>query len=256
MYREDLGELPEVLGGGGEVEFVVCATWAAQSKPVQTENPLQVREQHLDLLSELARDCILRRSSNRPGHIAGWLVDRPCHLTRRFFRTAARFQSTAIAIGLAGPVTEHAIFILFLLSGLCKCPAGLLQFLAAWTGVDILLSIIGEISPLECVVLAPRFVDHRNMRRDPALLNKPVEHFALAVSGVRDQAFRLDAEGIADAVDHRPHRSNLGLADRTVGLHVEDHAVVGVDQIIGGVGKTGGGRLGPRSIAMPDLNVR
>ena len=39
--------------------------------------------------------------------------------------------------------------------------------------------------------------------------------------------------------DHGPHRSDLGLTDRPGRLHVEDHAVVGVDQVVGGIGKVG-----------------
>mgnify|MGYP001825084371 CR=1 FL=1 len=49
---KDLGQFAEVLGGGGEQEFVICAAWSAQSEPSQPEYAFEVREEHRDLLSE------------------------------------------------------------------------------------------------------------------------------------------------------------------------------------------------------------
>jgi hypothetical protein len=39
------------LGGGGEEELVSCAVWTSQAQAVHPEDALEVREQHLDLLS-------------------------------------------------------------------------------------------------------------------------------------------------------------------------------------------------------------
>ena len=58
-HREELGELPEVLGGGGEEEFVVGAAWAAQSESAQSEDALEMGEEHLDLFPELAGERVL-----------------------------------------------------------------------------------------------------------------------------------------------------------------------------------------------------
>ena len=50
------GELPKVLGGGGEVEFIAGAVWPAQSKPVELQDALEVSKQHFDLFALAARD--------------------------------------------------------------------------------------------------------------------------------------------------------------------------------------------------------
>jgi hypothetical protein len=73
--REQLGEFSEVLGGGCEVEFVAGAVWATQSEPPEAKDAFEVGEQHLDLLPELARDCVLRGLSDGAGHVSGGLKD-------------------------------------------------------------------------------------------------------------------------------------------------------------------------------------
>jgi hypothetical protein len=52
-YGKDLGHLAEVLRGGGEEEFVICTARTAQSWPTETKHPLEVGEEHLDLLPQL-----------------------------------------------------------------------------------------------------------------------------------------------------------------------------------------------------------
>jgi hypothetical protein len=46
---------PEVLSYGGENELILGASRAAQSKPTEPQDALQVREPHLDLLAIAAR---------------------------------------------------------------------------------------------------------------------------------------------------------------------------------------------------------
>ena len=50
--RDQLCELPEVLGGGGEEELVASAAWSSQSEPVEPQDALEMGEQHLDLLAQ------------------------------------------------------------------------------------------------------------------------------------------------------------------------------------------------------------
>ena len=47
---EQLGELTEVLGGGGEEEFILCAVWTSEAQPIELQDAFEVGEQHLDLL--------------------------------------------------------------------------------------------------------------------------------------------------------------------------------------------------------------
>lgn len=50
-HWSELGELSEVLGGGGEQELVAGAAWSAQPQATEPEDALEVGEQHLDLLA-------------------------------------------------------------------------------------------------------------------------------------------------------------------------------------------------------------
>ena len=65
--RKDLCQFAEVLGCGGEEECVVRSAWAPHSQPSQPEIAHEVREEHLDLLSEFHRDFVLGRFGDRAG---------------------------------------------------------------------------------------------------------------------------------------------------------------------------------------------
>src|ERR1700722_7631503 len=49
--RNELRQLSEVLGGGGQQELIFGSTWPTQAQSIQPEDALQMREEHLDLLS-------------------------------------------------------------------------------------------------------------------------------------------------------------------------------------------------------------
>ena len=49
--RDQLGELPEVLGGGGEEELVAGAVRPSKPEAIEAQDALEVSEQHLDLLA-------------------------------------------------------------------------------------------------------------------------------------------------------------------------------------------------------------
>ena len=149
-HRNELCELPEVLCGGCEVEFISCAARASQPETAEAQNSLQMREEHLHLLPELARDRVVGRLGDRTRPIPGGLEDRSRYLSTRLLGAAARLQVAGITIGLAGAVAKHAIFIGFFLPGFREGPAALLQLLAARADVDIPLGIIGEVGAFEC----------------------------------------------------------------------------------------------------------
>src|SRR5271168_2570596 len=48
---DELRQFPQVLGGGGQQELVLGSLWAAQAQSAESEDALQMSEQHLDLLS-------------------------------------------------------------------------------------------------------------------------------------------------------------------------------------------------------------
>ena len=53
--RDQLRQLPEVLGGGCEDELITRTIWTAKSEPIELENALEMGEQHLDLLAQSSR---------------------------------------------------------------------------------------------------------------------------------------------------------------------------------------------------------
>ncbi|MNG09713.1 hypothetical protein D3C84_931430 [compost metagenome] len=73
------------------------------------------------------------------------------------------------------------------------------------------------------------------MRLDVFFLHHPGQHRRGTVSGVANQAFRLDVELRFDPIDHGLGALDLGRAMSRCGFHIHDDAVLGIDQIIRGV---------------------
>jgi hypothetical protein len=48
--RDQLCELPEILGGGRQKELVSSTQWASQPETVEAQDTLEVRKEHFDLL--------------------------------------------------------------------------------------------------------------------------------------------------------------------------------------------------------------
>ncbi len=184
--RKDLGQFAEVLGGCGEEEFVVCAARAAQSEPPEAEDAFEVREEHLDLLSQLHRDVVLAGFGNVAGNLTGVFVFfasesgigiRAAFLFRRAYLTG-QFQGAVFGAPLAGwsPVRVGIV------------PAELLEGMALGADILIVRSVPFEVRPRPGSVVAPRLVDDRNVRCDVAVDQPPQERPG-AVGGVCDQPF-------------------------------------------------------------------
>jgi transposase len=56
--RNELRQLSEVLGGGGQQELIFGSTRPMQAQSIQPEDALQMSEEHLDLLSFATRDGV------------------------------------------------------------------------------------------------------------------------------------------------------------------------------------------------------
>lgn len=109
-HGDQLGQLAEVLGGGGEEELVSCAVGTSQAQAIHPEDALEAREQHFDLLPLAARDQIGVGRGDIAGDIAGALVDGTQDLARGLHRAAARLESAGVTVELAGAVAQHAVF--------------------------------------------------------------------------------------------------------------------------------------------------
>ena len=56
LYRfwPEFGQFAKVLNSSCHVEFILCPVWSSQAKSVEPQDFLEVREEHLDLLSGVA----------------------------------------------------------------------------------------------------------------------------------------------------------------------------------------------------------
>jgi hypothetical protein len=57
-----LGKLPQVLGGGCKQELILSAARTAQTQTSHLQDPLKMNKQQLDPLAALARPLISRRA--------------------------------------------------------------------------------------------------------------------------------------------------------------------------------------------------
>ena len=83
------------------------------------------------------------------------------------------------------------------------------------------------------------FVEHRDVRLDPALMHQPGEVLGRAIGGIGRQPFGIEAEAILGPVDHGACRADLRLPDRAARLDIDNDGMVEVDQVVGGVGEKG-----------------
>ena len=68
-FRSELGEFSEVLGGGGEEEFVTGTARPPQPKSTKFENVFRMGEQHLDLLAITPRGLAGIGVGNLKSHV-------------------------------------------------------------------------------------------------------------------------------------------------------------------------------------------
>ncbi|MCY1299457.1 hypothetical protein D9M68_736560 [compost metagenome] len=86
------------------------------------------------------------------------------------------------------------------------------------------------------------------MRSNLLFLHKPGQIVSGAIGTVGDQIAWLQAKAVLCSVDHGARSANLSLSNGTGGLDIENDAMVGVDQIVGGVGEEGMAFMGTRPL--------
>ena len=70
---------------------------------------------------------------------------------------------------------------------------------------------------------------------DAAFVDQPGEHLSRAITGIGHQTRRRDLEALGGALDHLGRR-DFRLTHTGVGLHIRDHRVFEIDQIVVGMG--------------------
>src|SRR5271156_6146632 len=110
-------------------------------------------------------------------------------------RTALRFQRAALAIQLAGAIAHHAVFI----DERTRHSIDFLplpEFLPNRTDVAVAFAVIGEVVARESTVGALGFIEHRDMRLNPALVHQPGKVLGRTVTGVRRQPLGPKTEAL------------------------------------------------------------
>ena len=184
--RDELREFPQVLGGGGQKEFIFSSVWPAQTQSVQPKDALQMCEQHLDLLS-LATEKRRPQSCDCAGHVAGVFVNVPRDLACRRVRTALGLEHAGVAVVLAARS-----------SGSCRPSSP--RRAAGRTRDDISSALCRQGKHSGCPldrgrsrcgersVRALGLVDQFHVRFDSTLVHQPPDHLGRAVAPVGDQA--------------------------------------------------------------------
>src|SRR5947208_666077 len=105
---------------------------------------------------------------------------------RRFWAVAARWNSSRAPFG---PRNR-------------SLPAIVLERLPGGASVGVTGVVVSEVLAREGAVGALGFVEHRDVRLDPAIMDQPVQHIGRAVGGVADQPGGVQIEAIQRPLDH------------------------------------------------------
>ena len=91
------------------MELVTGAIWTPQAEFCHSEDSLEMREQHLDLLPLATGLNIGLGLRDVPGHVTRRFVDRSADLAMWLARAAPVFQGADVAVGFPGAVKSLTI---------------------------------------------------------------------------------------------------------------------------------------------------
>src|ERR1700722_1958147 len=154
------------------------------------------------------------------------LMDVARNLARWFFWTTLWFEWAYIAVELAGAIQKRLALM---------DRAARPKPLSARAVVDVAGRVISKVAAREGAIIPLRFIEHRDMWRDPFLLDQPVQHRSRPVSGIPDKPLWLEAEALFGPFDHGLCRADLGLANGAGGFDINDDAELHVEEIVGGI---------------------
>ena len=137
----------EVLGDGRKGELVLCTAWPAQSQPIESENSLQVRKQHLNTLAIAPGLLEGFGPGECPSGVTSVLVDVARDHAGWSVRAALGLEGTRAAIAGASYIPQHM---------LGENAPRRLQKLAHRADVDIAFLVKREVCPRKGAVLTYR----------------------------------------------------------------------------------------------------
>jgi hypothetical protein len=72
---DQFGQPSQVLGDGGQNKLILGTSRAPQSKPVESQDTLEVSKPHLDLLALAPRLFVAYCANEGPGNVSGVFMD-------------------------------------------------------------------------------------------------------------------------------------------------------------------------------------
>src|SRR6516162_4447034 len=164
--------------------------------------------------------------------------------TARYFAlrrlwAAFGFQRTRPTIRGPGAIEENIAIV---------DPACRVQKLALRAYIDVPILVEGKVLSAQRAIFVLGFLNDRNVRSDPLLVDDPVERRRRSVRSVRCKTFGLQAEALLGPANHRLHGADLRLANGARGLDVHNHPKLHIDEIVIGVGEKGRSAHRPRPL--------
>jgi hypothetical protein len=215
-----------------------------QAQSIESEDALQMSEEHLDLLSLPARDDVGLRLGDCARLVASGYMNGARDLACRRVRAARGLKRAGLAVVLARE--------------LASCLLSSPRHVVGRTSDDISSAPCRQGKHSGCLLdrrrsrcvktCRPCAPTCRTTARavDPELVDQPPQDLGQSIARLSRQTGRGDFELIGGAVDHRLGRPNLRLAQRCRRLDVHDHRMLQVDEGVVGIGVDGGavGRAG------------
>ena len=93
----------------GEEKFVVGSVRTPEAQAREAQNPLEMREQHLDFLPPATGLDVFRSCGVGTGHVAGVFIQIPRDFAGDCVRAALRFEFAVGAIQFAGAIESCAL---------------------------------------------------------------------------------------------------------------------------------------------------
>jgi len=193
-----------------------------------------VGKQHFDLLTSVARAHVRRCRCDSPSHIARGFMDAAGDLAERSVRAALGFHRTGNAVGLPESEDDGVGFgdvRTFVLEGSSLAA----QYVAGWTAVFLGLFFRWK-SLLEKLSFLRSVLSHSAACGSMSFSSTIPASIGAAVSCIANKAFRLDVELSFDPIDHDLCALDLRRAMSRCGFHIHNDVVLGMGQIIRGLG--------------------